>query len=92
MFENNYMLTYNIVEVFMGQVTLYLDKETEIRLRKAAKQEGLSVSKWVGDLIRRKTSREWPQEIADLAGAWSDFPTMDELRRNSTDDTPREPL
>jgi hypothetical protein len=81
-----------MIEVFMGQVTLYLDEETETRLRKAAKQEGLSVSKWVGKLIRRKTSREWPQEIADFAGTWSDFPTVDELRRDTAEDSPREPL
>ena len=76
----------------MGQVTLYLDDETESRLKAAAKEARLSVSRWVCNLIRQKTSREWPQEIAGLVGAWADLPSAEELRRDVPDDAPREPF
>jgi len=36
----------------VAQVTLYLDPETEARMRAAAKSAGMSQSRWVADLIR----------------------------------------
>jgi hypothetical protein len=36
--------------------------------------------------------KEWPQEILDLAGAWPDFPTLEEIRAFNADDVPREAL
>jgi hypothetical protein len=77
----------------MGQVTLYLDSQTEARMKAAAKAAGTSQSQWVAALIREKTSLDWPPAIARLAGAWADdFPTLEEIRRGAGTDLPREPL
>ncbi|HEY8149206.1 MAG TPA: CopG family transcriptional regulator, partial [Vicinamibacteria bacterium] len=50
----------------MAQVTLYLDDETAARLKKAAKQAGLSRSRFLATLVREKTVTEWPQDVKDL--------------------------
>jgi hypothetical protein len=76
----------------MAQITLYLDDETETKMRAAAKAAGLSQSRWVSELIREKTADEWPEAVARLAGAWADLPTVEELRSGQPDDAPREPV
>lgn len=53
----------------MGQVTLYIDSETEEKLKAAAKSAGVSQSRWVADLIREKTAAAWPASVVRLAGA-----------------------
>ncbi len=68
----------------MGQVTIYLDNDTENKMKKAAKACHLSVSKWVASVIEEKISTEWPQDIVKLAGCWKDdFPTIEEIRSNT---------
>lgn len=77
----------------MGQVTIYLDNETEIKMKKAAEATHLSTSKWISEIIREKVATEWPQDIVKLAGSWKDdFPAIEEIRSNSGDDSPREGL
>lgn len=44
----------------MTQVTIYLDGQTEEQMDRAAKDAGMSRSRWVAELIREKTSLEWP--------------------------------
>ncbi|WP_446011130.1 CopG family transcriptional regulator [Candidatus Electrothrix sp.] len=77
----------------MGQVTIYLDNETENKLKKAAKSSCLSVSKWIAGLIEEKIMTEWPQDVVKLAGSWKDdFPSIEEIRSNVGHDNPREGL
>lgn len=76
----------------MGQITLYLDAETETKMKVAAKAAGVSQSRWVADLIREKAATHWPESIVRLAGAWADFPTAEEIRAGLGEDAPREPL
>lgn len=77
----------------MGQVTLYLDRQTEEKMKAAAKAAGTSQSQWVASLIKERTSLEWPPSIAALAGAWKDdFPTLEEIRQETRGEEPREPL
>ena len=77
----------------MGQVTIYLDSKTEIKMKKAAKSSHLSVSKWVARIIEEKITTEWPQDIVKLAGSWkNDFPTIEEIRASPGQDYPRESL
>lgn len=76
----------------MAQVTLYLDEETIERVRRAAKASGLSPSRWLAQLVREKTAREWPASVREMAGAWGDFPEAAELRRTDGKDATREPL
>jgi len=74
----------------MGQVTIYLDDTLEAKMKLAAKEMQLSQSKWIATLIEEKVSDSWPESIKSLAGAWKDFPTLEEIRKNSQPDIPRE--
>lgn len=77
----------------MGQVTIYLDNETENKLKKAAKSSQLSVSKWVAGVIEEKIQTEWPQDIVTLVGSWkNDFPPIEEIRSDMGHDSHREEL
>jgi hypothetical protein len=77
----------------MGQVTLYLDSQTEERMKAAAKAAGTSQSHWVATLIRERTATVWPPSIARLVGAWEDdFPTLEEIRGEEREELAREPL
>ena len=76
----------------MGQVTIYLDSEGEKRLNSMAKSSGMSKSKWISNLIKEKTANSWPENVAKLAGAWSDMPTAEEIRKNMGRDADRESI
>ena len=66
----------------MGQVTIYLDSETEKKMSTIVKKTGISKSKWISDLIKQKITTTWPENIVKLAGAWTDLPTAEEIRKN----------
>jgi hypothetical protein len=76
----------------VAQVTIYMDDETLSRMRAAAKEAGLSMSAWLAKLVRERTRRDWPDEIAELAGAWTDLPTAEVLREAQGSDLDRESL
>lgn len=76
----------------MAQITLYLEDDTACKLRAAAETSGISVSSFVAELIRRKVATEWPDNVARLAGSWTDLPSGKEIRRGQPDDLPRESL
>jgi hypothetical protein len=77
----------------MPQQTIYLDSETEKRARQAARSAGVPVSRWIAAVIKDRTQTEWPPDVALLAGAWSDFPSLSALRRrNLAKDVRREKL
>ena len=76
----------------MGQVTIYLEEEIEKKMVAAAKSAHLSKSKWISKVIQEKVANEWPQSIADMAGSWSDFPDVDDIRANEGSDAKREIL
>ncbi len=76
----------------MGQVTIYLEDSHEQRLRKAAQDAGMPVSRWVAALIERYTRTEWPAEVSEAAGSWPDAPDAETLRNSSGNDIRRESL
>jgi hypothetical protein len=76
----------------MGQITIYLDAETEIKMLNMVKKSGISKSKWIANLIKDKTADTWPENIVKLAGAWKDLPTAEELRQNMGRDVKRESI
>ena len=76
----------------MARITVYLDDITAKLLRSAAKSSGVSVSRFVGDLIRNEITHEWPESVVRLAGAWKDFPTLDEIHQGQPEEAPRESL
>ncbi len=76
----------------MGQVTIYLDEETQALMKRAARSSGVSLSRWVAGVIREKVHGEWPADVAALAGSWPDAPTAEEIRATYAIDVPREPM
>jgi hypothetical protein len=76
----------------MGQVTIYLDAETEKKMLNMIEKNGMSKSKWIAELIREKTSNVWPENVKKLAGTWKDLPTAEEIRKETCSDVGREPL
>jgi hypothetical protein len=76
----------------MGQVTIYLDSETEERMNTIVKATGISKSRWIADIIKEKTDRVWPDHIRKMAGTWKDLPTAEELRKSLGTDAERATL
>jgi len=74
----------------MGQVTIYIDDETERKMLNMVEKKRISKSKWIAELIREKASTTWPENVVNLAGAWKDLPTAEEIRREMGKDAPRE--
>ena len=67
----------------MARLTIYLDDAAERRVRAAARKSGVSVSRWVADLIESRRRTDWRPEVRQLAGAWADFPDLREIRPRS---------
>jgi hypothetical protein len=56
----------------IGQITIYLDDDSERRVRLAARHAGVSVSRWVVRAIEASEPTTWPQSIRQLPGSWDD--------------------
>ena len=76
----------------MAQITIYLDKETEEKMRTYTKSKAISQSQWIASLIREKLRTEWPEGVISLAGAWQDFPSVEEIRKGTGKDAEREEI
>ena len=77
----------------MSQVTIYLNNDLEVKVKRVAKASSLSLSKWITKVIEEKISSEWSQDIVDLAGSWGDdFPSLREIRAGYMVDAERENL
>ncbi|MBW1842227.1 MAG: CopG family transcriptional regulator [Deltaproteobacteria bacterium] len=76
----------------MGQVTIYLDPETENKMLNMIEKSGISKSKWIAELIREKTANAWPENVKKLAGAWEDLPMAEEIRKDMANDAERESI
>ena len=74
----------------MGQVTVYLENETEIKVKRAARKAGHSLSKWLSHLLKRELDSRWPEGVKEMAGAWNDFPALKEIRSTEGRDLQRE--
>jgi hypothetical protein len=74
----------------VGQITIYLDNETEKRMLMVVKKSRLSKSKWIAKLIKEKTNSMWPETVVGMAGAWRDFPEAEALRKDLGRDAERE--
>ena len=76
----------------MGQVTIYIDDNTEKKMLNMVEKSGISKSKWIAELIREKTATTWPENVVRLEGAWKDLPAAEELRAKMGADSTREPI
>lgn len=74
----------------MGQVTIYLEDDIEAKMTAAANAAQQSKSKWIAGLIKQNVANEWPKSIIGLAGAWQDFPQIEDIRSNYGENVPRE--
>lgn len=51
----------------MGQMTIYLDRDIEARAKAEAKARGVSVSRWVTELIRKQAQPGVAANVSDSA-------------------------
>ena len=76
----------------MSQVTIYLDEQTDKKLRQTVDKSGLSKSQWITRLIKEKTATEWPEAVREMVGEWQEVSEQDEIRATAGEDLPREEL
>ncbi len=76
----------------MGQITIYLEKSVEKKVRKEASLKKISNSKYIVDILKEKLENNWPDSVVKLAGAWKDFPEVEEIRSSLGTDAERENL
>ena len=76
----------------MAQITMYLDDDVLAHIKAVTKAAGMSKSQWIAEAIRLRMNTEWPESVRALAGAWPDFPTLEEIRKHQGADVPRERL
>ena len=76
----------------MGQITIYLDSDLEKKMRAYVKSTHISQSKWIANIIEEKINNEWPESVINLAGAWKDIPTAEEIRQTEGTDIKREEI
>ena len=74
----------------MPAITIYLPADLEKAVRRSAKQAHKSVSRWIADQVRRDLSDAWPSSVLDAAGAFPDFPDLQQLRKGYGRDVRRE--
>ena len=75
----------------MGQVTIYLDPETEGKMNQMVKQSGISKSRWIAGLIREKTRRA-VERIGEVEPLRIPGPVEVKLRYSGTDLAERHPF
>lgn len=76
----------------MGQITIYLDDDVEEKMIAAAKMAHLPKSKWVASVISDRVATQWSPGVIALQGAWSDFPSVEDIRQCHGKDAKREAL
>ncbi len=74
----------------MAQITIYINNDLESKVKEIANSQEISISKYISTLIERNINNNWNPKIKNLAGSWSDFPTIEEIRNNDTLDAQRE--
>lgn len=76
----------------MSQVTIYIDDDTEERTRKAARAAGVSLSRWIADVLRSRVGAAWPADVVALGGSWRRQDDGPERDPAEVSDLSREPL
>jgi len=74
----------------MAQVTIYIPNDLESQIKAMASSLNISISKFISTILEQKVQNEWSHASRKLAGAWDDFPTLQEIRANQGQDIPRE--
>jgi hypothetical protein len=58
----------------MPQVSVYLDARTVALLDDAARDAGITRSRFVAETLLDRLGAAWSLQVTQLAGAWSDVP------------------
>ena len=59
----------------MAQLHLYLPDKVAERVRELAKSRGLSVSAYLGEVVRSQITDEWPKDFfSKVVGGWAGKP------------------
>jgi len=74
----------------MAQITIYISNDLESKVKEIAASQDTSISKYISTVIEKNINNNWNPKIKNLAGSWSDFPTIEEIRNNDTQDAQRE--
>ena len=56
----------------MPQVSLYIDKETLTKVEQLAQKSRTSISKWVGNNLKKFIKDDYPEDFFELFGALQD--------------------
>jgi len=69
----------------MPQVSLYIDKETLSKIEELARKNKTSLSKWVGNRLKRLIKEDYPEDFFSTFGSINDdsFVEPSELRFGS---------
>ena len=76
--------------IIMAQITIYITNDLESKVKEIASSLDTSVSKYIATIIEKNINNNWNPKVKKLAGSWSDFPTIEEIRKESADDVKRE--
>ncbi len=76
----------------MAQITIYINSELESKVKKIANSLNISISKYISTIVEKNIEDSWNPKVKKLAGSWSDFPTIEEIRDSSAKDIKREEL
>ena len=76
----------------MAQITIYINSELESKVKKIASSLNISISKYIATMVEKNIQDSWNPKVKKLAGIWSDFPTIEEIRNNNAKDIKREEL
>lgn len=76
----------------MPQLSLYLDEPTLKKVERAAKNQHLSISRWVALQIRSRVNAVYPKEYEALFGSISDDSFMEPKDLSHAQDTAREDM
>ena len=76
----------------MAKITIYINSELESKVKKIANSLNISISKYISTIVEKNIEDSWNPKVKKLAGSWSDFPTIEEIRDSSAKDIKREEL
>ena len=50
----------------------------------------MSISRWIADQVLKSLENTWPPGVLEAAGAFPDFPAVEDLRKGYGEDASRE--
>lgn len=60
-----------------------MNNNIESKVKKLAKPMNMSISKYITNILEQKTIDTCDNDIKSLSGTWSDFPSIEEIRKDS---------